>query len=54
MSGTFARLLNPLEPQRAEVLRNVATVARCLSTPFMLVGAYAREIHFWNVHSSVP
>jgi len=50
MNNIFERLSNPLEPRRAEVLRNVAAVARQRSTPFMLVGAYARELHFFNVH----
>jgi predicted nucleotidyltransferase len=50
MSDTFAQLLNPLEPAKAAVLRAVAQVSKDLSTPFMLFGAFARDVHFFHAH----
>ncbi len=49
MKNIFERLLNPLEPEKLSVLRTVAERARAERIPFMLFGAFARELHFYHV-----
>lgn len=51
MTGTFDSLLNPIDPGKVEALRDVVAVSRDLNIPFMLFGAFARDIHFFHAHN---
>ncbi len=50
MTGTSVKLLNPLDPAKAQTLVRLATLAERLKVPMLMVGAYARDINFWHFH----
>lgn len=50
MTDTCARLLNPLDPAKAQTLVRLATLADRLGVPMLVVGAYARDINLWHIH----
>ena len=50
MTVTSVKLLNPIDPAKAQTLVRLATLAERLGVPMLMVGAYARDINFWHVH----
>ena len=50
MKNTFGPLSNPIEPEMRTVLEEVARVATGQHVPLMLLGAFARELHFYHLH----
>jgi hypothetical protein len=57
MTNTFKPWLHPIEPETLAVLRLVNGLARNQQIPLMLLGAFARELHFirgMKEHSAHP
>lgn len=48
MKNTFGPWLHPIEPAKQDVLRIVSQVATSREVPFMVFGAFARELHFYH------
>jgi predicted nucleotidyltransferase len=46
MTNTFVRLSKPIDPARAETLVRVARIAADKGVAFVVVGAFARDVHF--------
>lgn len=53
MKSTFGPWHHPIEASQQNVLSIVARVARERDVPFMLFGAFARELHFYHQHGIV-
>lgn len=54
MTVTSAQLLKPLEAKKVKTLLRVARLAGQHGLPFLLVGAFARDIHFWHIYGIEP
>ena len=50
MKNTFGPWQHPIEASKRDVLRTVSGVARVRNVPFMVFGAFARELHFYHQH----
>jgi len=50
MTDTSVKLLNPIDPAKAQTLVRLATLGESLGTPMLVVGAFARDINFWHIH----
>jgi predicted nucleotidyltransferase len=48
MNNTFGPWQHPIEESKLEVPRTVSGVARARNVPFMVFGAFARELHFYH------
>jgi predicted nucleotidyltransferase len=51
MTVTSKQLSNPLDPKKVETLLRAAQLARQHGIPFLLVGAFARDVHLWHIHN---
>lgn len=54
MSNTCAKLLNPVDRDAERTLAKVAGLAAERGLPILLVGAFARDLHFWHMHGIEP
>lgn len=50
MNATFGPWLHPIEKPKQDVLRIVSRLALSQGVPFMVFGAFARELHFYHQH----
>lgn len=50
MNATFGPWQHPIEKPKQEVLRIVSRLAASRDVPFMVFGAFARELHFYHQH----
>ncbi len=51
MSSIYEKLLNPLDEGKRKALCDVAATASALGTPFMVFGAFARDVHFFHARN---
>lgn len=51
MNVIYEKLLNPLDESKRRALCDVAATAVRLNTPFMVFGAFARDVHFFHARN---